>query len=160
MSDSTPIQDNALEFFREIVEPTVTEFIANPADKRSGVLASLVLASMTEHFFHVRIDGKKSDFDAFKLDSYNANGAVEWNAGVANATRHFKRLRKHRAIGLGEVQAMEMGRCGVLRTGWPIGGEEVLVGTGCEWRLSALIECAMEFWRDELGLPVAAEPAD
>jgi hypothetical protein len=36
MPDLTPSDDDALRFFREIVEPTVAEFMAARDDKRRG----------------------------------------------------------------------------------------------------------------------------
>lgn len=152
--------DPALLYFREIVEPTVAEFMENRADKRRGCLACLALASMTEHYFRARPEhtaaGQRAcdALSAFKGKVRAENKALGWIADVANATKHVVRYGKPDAlkIGYGDVRTEEMGRAGVLRAGWPIAGEEVLVGADREWRLSVLIEAAMKFWRSELNL--------
>jgi hypothetical protein len=44
MSSNTP--DRAVEFFQQVVEPTVVEFLSNTASLRHGRLAALVLAGV------------------------------------------------------------------------------------------------------------------
>ncbi len=144
MPDSSPLIDDALAFFHDMVEPTVAEFMVDCADKRRGCLACLALASMTEHYVRSRLCGTEQA-KAFKAAIRNENKAVGWIADVANATRHVVRLAKHDAISFDNIKVMEMGRCGVLRCDWPINGEEVLVGPDHEWRLGELIECTMDF---------------
>ena len=150
MSEPNPSETDALRFFREIVEPTVAEFMADPSDKRRGCLACLVLASLTEHYTHTFADASEQDRPDTKRSLRQGNKAVDWIAQVANATRHVKPDRKPKGIGFSDIQAMDMGQCGVMRCGWPMGGEEVLVGSEHEWRLSDLLECAMDFWRRKL----------
>jgi hypothetical protein len=111
---------------------------------------------MTEHYAYARLGGTKQACEAFKRASSDENKAVRWVADVANATRHVVRLVARDAIGFRDIQAMEMGQCGVMRCGWPMWGEEIIVGTEHQWRLSELIECAMGFWRQKLGLDAAA----
>ena len=152
MPDSNQPADDALLFFREMVEPTVAEFMANRADRRRGCLACLVLASMTEHFFHARPVLNALSRASFKTTIRNENWAVGAIADVANATKHVVGAKERGKWSYNDLQAMEIGQCGVLRCGWPINGEEVLVGSDHEWRLSELIECVMEFWRTKLGL--------
>jgi hypothetical protein len=151
MPDSLSPNDGALQFFREVVEPTVAEFMADRADKRRGCLACLALASMTEHYTHARLGGGEHA-KAFKSATRAENKAVGWISDVANATRHVIRSTKFEAIGYGDIETLEMGQCGVLRCGWPINGEEVLVGPEHQWRLSELIDCTMDFWRGKLGV--------
>jgi hypothetical protein len=139
-------------FFREIVTPTVAEFMADPSDKRRGCLACLVLASMTEHYIHEFSDGSEQACKKMKQAFRDENKALGWITDIANATRHVKRLSKYEAIGFGDIRTMEMGQCGVLRCDWPIAGEEVLVGPEHEWRLSDLIESTMDSWRKRLRL--------
>ena len=152
MPDSLQPADDALMFFRDMVEPTVAEFMANRADKRRGCLACLVLASMTEHFFHARPELCAVGRAAFKARVRSENWAVGAIADVANATKHVAGATDRGKWGYSDLQAMEMGQCGVLRCGWPINGEEVLVGPDRAWRLSELIECTILFWRQKLGL--------
>ncbi len=75
-------------------------------------------------------------------------------ADVANATKHVVRVPRGASVrpGFEDVRVEEMGRVGFLRADRPIGGEEVLVGADMEWRLSVLIETAMAFWREKVGL--------
>jgi len=151
MVESNPSETDAHRFFREIVEPTVAEFMATPSDKRRGCLACLVLASMTEHYIHTFVDASEVTRRKMKSAFHEENKAVRWVADVANATRHVERLSKFNAIGFSDIQTINMGQCGVMRCGWPIGSrEEVLVGSAHEWRLSDLLECTMEFWRQKL----------
>ena len=151
MPDSLHPTDDALLFFREMVEPTVTEFMADRADKRRGCLACLALAGMAEHFFHARPDLSAIGRASFKARLRSENWAVGAIADVANATKHVVGAKDRGKWGYNDLQSMEMGQCGVLRCGWPINGEEVLVGPEHEWRLSQLIECAIDFWRGKLG---------
>ena len=150
MYESSPSQTDAHRFFREIVEPTVGEFMVDPSDKRRGCLACLVLASLTEHYTLTFAGASKKEREDMKLAFYNENKAVQWVADVANATRHVKRDPKFKKIGFSDIQTMNMGQCDVLRCGWPIDGEEVLVGSEHEWRLADLLEWAMDFWRQKL----------
>ena len=144
------LETDAHRFFREIVEPTVAEFMVDPSSKRRGCLACLVLASMTEHYIHAFSDGTEQTRMSMKKAFRDENKPFGWIADVANATRHVERSSKYDAIGFGDIQTMEMGQCDVLRCDWPISGEEVLIGPGHEWRLSVSIGDAMEFWRSRL----------
>ena len=153
MTEPTLPEDDAMLFFREVVEPTVDEFMVDRASKRRGCLACLALASMAEHYFHARPNLPLGKLAEFKPAIRTENKAVSWIADVANATRHVHRRDKPSRIGYGDMQPLETGQVGVLRAGWPIGGEEVLVGHDHEWRLSTLIETTMTFWRAKLHLP-------
>ena len=85
--------DAARSFFREIVEPTVVEFLEQPADRRRGCLACLCLSSMSDHYFHARpksVDGCANP-NAFRVKLGDTNWAVKQVFGVANATKHVKR---------------------------------------------------------------------
>ena len=137
-------------FFHEIVEPTVAEFMAARSDKRRGCLACLVLASMMEHYSHEFASDTEQARKEMKLAFCNENKALRWISDVADATRHVVRHPRFKAISFNDIQTMEMGQCGVMRCGWPIRGEEVLVGPKHEWRLSDLLECATDFWRQRL----------
>lgn len=163
-----PPEDMALLFFNEIARPTVDEFLAAPADKRRGCLACLAVAAITEHYFQSRPElvgvnqRPRQALEAFKVAIHEENGAVGWIADVANATKHVVRDGKRGAakIRYGDVRAIATGQCGVMRCGWPLGeGEEIVVGSNLEWRLSTLIEAAMDFWRAKLGLPTDVAPA-
>jgi hypothetical protein len=53
-----------IQFFREMVGPTVDEFMADKSNLRRGLLACLLIAAMTEHYFeaHPEIGGLKQDY--------------------------------------------------------------------------------------------------
>ncbi len=150
MPGSPQPADDALLFFRDVVEPTVAEFMADRADKRRGCLACLALTSMTEHFFYARVGSSKKACGAFKSSVRGENWAVGAIADVANATKHV--LRHEKKWGYDDVSTHRLNVFGIMRAGWPLGGREVLVGPDRAWRLPELIECAMNFWRDKLGL--------
>lgn len=155
------IGPSALAFFREVVEPTVAEFLADPADKRRGCLACLVLASMTEHHFHAQPDlaaGGEGALKKLKGDLRRENAALGWIADVANATKHVLRpASRGNRVGYRDVEVIATNECGVARIGWPLHGEEVVVGPEREWLLSELVEEAMRFWRARLTLASQAE---
>lgn len=157
MSDSLLPVDNAVRFLLEIVEPTVAEFMTDKADKRRACLACLALASLTEHYLYARFGGKKDAATKCKTDFYNENNAVKLVADVANATRHVVRWEGTNSFGCSAIESMEIGQCGIMRCGWPIGGEEVLVGDEREWRLSELVESTMRFWHEKLDLDAPDE---
>lgn len=147
--------DDALAFFREVVEPTAAEFLALPDDKRRGVLAALAVAAMTEHYFHACPDLAR-DGDAALANLKGAlrreNAAIGWIADVANATKHVHRHRPDR-LGYSDVSVVRTGVMGTMRVGWPMGhGQEVVVGPNAEWRLVTLLEEALRFWRVRLRL--------
>lgn len=158
MESAVVADDTALAYFREIVEPTVAEFMRDPSDKRRGCLAALAVASMTEHFFHARPDiaAAGTNLATFKGHIRNhtrgGNAAVGWVADVANATKHVH--SRGSRPGYNQINTMQMNQAGVMRAGWPLGGDEVLVGDlpAPPWRLSELIEETLKFWRARLGL--------
>lgn len=159
MSESLATEDDALLFFREIVEPTVDEFMADRSNRRRGCLASLVVASMVEHYLHARPDiarrGKSSFLEECRKTKDWPVAAV---VDVANATKHVVRDPKRGRRSDGEawaytdIDVRPLNQCGVMQAGWPLGGEEVLVGLSRVSRLATLIECAMASWRDRLGI--------
>lgn len=150
---SDDLDDPALLFLQEMVEPTVLEFLAAPDDKRRGCLACLVLSSMTEHYFHARPALAGAGLAAFKAAIRKDNQAVGWIADVANATKHVRRHGRQGTsrLGYGDVRSEEMGQCDMIQADWPIEGEEVLVGPDWDWRLSDLIEATMAFWQGKVG---------
>jgi len=58
VDEQSPL-DDAMIFFREVVEPTVAEFVERPDDRRRGCLACLCLASMADHYFHARPESRE-----------------------------------------------------------------------------------------------------
>lgn len=154
--------DRAREWFEEIVEPTVAEFLERPDSKRKGCLAILAVASMTEHYFHARlvndavgesqkqIKFKLSQFKSDVRDYKKGTGVfpVGLVADLANATKHV--IAKN-GISHEGMEAKPLNVFGVMRCGWPLGlGTEILVGEKQEWRLVEMLECCMKFWREKL----------
>jgi hypothetical protein len=145
--------DDALAFFQEMVEPTVAEFLVRPDDRRSGCLACLSLASMSDHYFHSRpesVEGAQ-DADAFRRAVSAKNWAVGQVIGVANATKHVR--RRPGRVGYQDVSVQEISM-GNLRCGWPINGTEVMIEVKEDdlWLLSDLVEEAIKFWKLRLGV--------
>ena len=146
------VVDNAMYFFRDIVEPTVEEFMADRASKRRGCLACLALASMTEHFFHARPELAAVGKAPFKASLREENWSIGAILDVANATKHVIGDENRGKWGYRDVAPYQLNSFGIMRAGWPLGGDEVLVGPDRAWRLSDLIKCAMTFWRQKLGV--------
>jgi len=151
MPDSPQPADDALLFFREVVEPTVAEFMTDRANKRRGCLACLALASMTEHYFHARPELASIGKAEFKAKVRNENWAVGAIADVANATKHVLGDMQRGKWGYDDVNTHQLSAFGILRAGWPLGGHEVLIGPDRAWRLSTLLDAAMTFWQAKLG---------
>lgn len=145
--------DAAAKFYRDIVKPTVEEFLADPSDKRRGCLASLALSSMAEHFFHARnpdAGNKRGALDSFKKEVRCANWAVGAVMDVANATKHVLRPERSGKWGYEDIDEHKLNTFGVMRFGWPMGGSEILVGPDRAWRLSTLVNEASRFWENRL----------
>ena len=144
---------DAAAFHSEIVEPTVADFLANRADKRRGCLACLVLASMSDHYFHTPgavVDGHP-DANAYR----QSHGAACWAAGVvigvANATKHV--LRRPGRVGFSDVFADDIS-VGNMRCDWPIEGREVMIEVTPDnlWLLGDLVEAAARYWTEKVSL--------
>ncbi len=145
--------DEGLTFFRDMVEPTVAEFLARPDDRRRGCLACLCLASMADHYFHARPAFRDGcgDADAFRRKIAGASWAVGQVIGIANATKHV--VRRPGRVGYEDIAERQIA-FGNLRCGWPINGRQVMVEVegGKLWLLSHLAQAALEFWRGRLAL--------
>lgn len=154
--------DRAWEWFKEIVEPTVAEFLEQPDSKRKGCLAILAVASMTEHYFHARLadlvpneskDERKKRLGRFKAevrDYKQGTGVfpIGLVADLANATKHVEAKNGISHEGMIPTPANV---CGVMKCDWPLGlGVEILVGKNQEWRLVDMLECCMTFWCKKL----------
>jgi hypothetical protein len=150
--------DEALTFFREIVGPTVAEFLDRPDDRRLGCLACLCLASMADHFFHARAERDGCcDARAFRRRIAAANWAVGQVIGIANATKHVE--RRPGRVGYHDIAPRQIA-CGNLRAGWPINGRRVMVeAEGRLWLLSHLVKAAFAFWQTQLELRESTEVA-
>lgn len=146
-------EDQALWFFREVVDPTVTEFMSDTADVRRGCAACLVLAAMSEHFLAARPHDAEgcSTPQQFRGALRAKNWAFGQVVDVSNATKHVHRTPKR--IGFEDIGAQNI-HVGNMRCNWPINGREVMVETqpGRLWLLKHLVQTASEMWRNKLGL--------
>lgn len=147
----------AIEFYKQVVEPTVAEFFAHPSDKRLACLACLCLSALAEHYVHATAETSeaKSIVKALRLSSRRDNWAVGQVNDIANATKHV--TRSGPGIGYGDLGAQEIA-IGNLRCGWPINGVQVMVETSPDelWLVTDLVESANEWWKRKLGLAEAS----
>jgi hypothetical protein len=146
--------DDAEWFYRVVMQPTVTEFLAHPDDMRRGVLAALVVSHIAEHYFEARkpIQGS-ANTQAFRQSLRDENGAYRLIADVADATKHVLRGRQNgRQMAFEDVEARRIDFSN-LRCGWPFAGIQVMVRDGdTVWLLSRLIKAATEMWEAKLDL--------
>lgn len=151
MLDALSEGDGAIEFFREIVEPTVAEFLNRSDDRRLGCLACLCLASMSDHYFcaRPRLRDECADANVFRRKIGQSHWAVRQVIGIANATKHVQRLPGR--VGYQDISRQSI-TCSNLSAGWPISGNQVMIEVegGDLWLLADLVEAALEFWRDRL----------
>ncbi len=146
--------DPALDWFREIVEPTVAEFQNARDNKRLGCLAAITVATMTEHYFRARprlgmSDADKGRFKTEIRDPENSSGhaCIGILTDIANATKH---VRPKNGYGHEDMRPYQLNTCGIMRAGWTLGGSEILIGEEHQWRLSQILDIAMAFWREKL----------
>lgn len=147
----SPSEDQAVFFFRTMVEPTVAEFMADPADPRRGFLACIVLAAQFEHT--LAVDGPRSRNEIARMTPELK--AANWPAWAmreaANAFKHVIREDPGR-WSFGDFSIHDTAQAGIFRVGWPLGGMAVLVGVDKEWRLVDLVVAAADYWRQLLGI--------
>jgi hypothetical protein len=138
--------DAAIWFYREIVQPTVAEFLTERESVRRVVLACIVLSHMADHYFHAR--HPVSSLGDFRTE-LRENGAFRLIEDVTNGTKHVKRGRDGR-LGFEDIGAQEIS-FGNLHAGWPISGTEAMVeDDGNLWLLSQLVQAVDEMWRAKL----------
>lgn len=141
----------AIEFYQQVVEPTVAEFLSHPSDKRLACLACLCISALAEHYVHATSENSEAKLviKALRLSSRKDNWAVGQVHDIANATKHFSRSAS--GIGYGDLDAQEI-VVGNLCCGWPINGVEVMVETspGRWWLVADLVESANEWWKRKL----------
>lgn len=143
----------AINFYMEVVEPTVTSFLNKPNDKRLACLACLCLSALAEHYIHATTEREAaaSALKAFRISSRNENWAIGQVNDIANATKHV--IRRGSGLGYQDINTEEI-IVGNLQCGWPINGEEVMVETSPDklWLVTDLVETTNEWWRTKLGL--------
>lgn len=87
------------EFYQQIDEPTVAEFLADPSNKRLACLACVCLSAFAEHYVHATLEASvtKSSIKELRLSSRGENWAVGQVNDIANATKHV--VRRGHGIG-------------------------------------------------------------
>jgi hypothetical protein len=136
---------NDVEFFTQIVLPTVEEFSRNPGDIRRGVIACLTLQAMNEHYFHNNIfDSEKSKkvndklLGDFKKDLQINSAAFRYIMEIANGTKHAtKRFY--------DLTLQAPGVCGIAQCGFPMSSEDyVFTDKEYTWPLRLLTDHVSE----------------
>lgn len=153
---NTPI-DPAVAFYRQIVEPTVVQFLTQPSDARLGCLACLVLASMADHYFHARekpVEGH-DEVGRFRFALGETHFPYRQILSVANATKHV--LPSRGRLGFEQIEPDDI-HVGNLRCGWPINGRYVMITVRADeqWPLHRLVALARDMWVEKLGLSAPA----
>src|SRR4051812_28761799 len=94
--------DEAVEFFFEVVEPTVEEFLKDPGNKRRGFQAASVLSSMADYHFHATpsVQARYHKESAYRASVSPESSDYALVCDVANAGKHAKLtvVPKHRAL--------------------------------------------------------------
>lgn len=155
--------DAATWFYREVVEPTVIEFLGKPDDIRLGCLACIALSSMVEHYYHARrqeLGGQNAQDFRRSLAELSAAEIV---FDVANATKHVVADRK-RPYGFKAVEKIELNDASYKSNEnessidfgdleFPI-GSQVMVPAGNDLIcvLAAQVEAVHEMWCSKLGI--------
>jgi hypothetical protein len=147
----------AIEFYQQVVAPTVAEFLARPDNHRLACLACLCLSAVAEHYTHATAEASEaaSAIKALRRSSREENWAVGQVNDIANATKHV--VRNGSGVGYHDFGAQEIS-FGNLRCGWPINGTQVMVETepGTLWLVTDLVASADQWWKGKLGLSAGA----
>ena len=157
-------RSRAHDFFRETVEPTVEEFLADKRNIRRGRLASIVLSHMVDywcedHSIHNK-SGLKSIRDELKSktpidDDYSFSQAV-WDA--CDASKHTV-LTNDKHV-LKDAQNVKQSMVGAYGTasyceapyGMPIPSDVILtLDNGKCYSLSHAVSRVTDVWRQMLG---------
>jgi hypothetical protein len=142
---------NDIDFFTQIVLPTVADFSRNPGDIRLGVLACVVLQAMNEHYFHHnQADPGRVHGCISVADFKGALRTRDWSFGqimdIANGTKHA--VPKPGKTGLNDLHQAVPNEMGVLRAGFPLSPERHLFIDGDNaWMLNMLTDHVAETWK-------------
>jgi hypothetical protein len=151
------------KFFRETVEPTVDEYLAQPKDIRRGRLAAIVLNHMVDYWHQDTREKKEAIYAALRADTpiprhpgYDSASLVR---DIADASKHAKldrqkpppqltdtrQVKRHYVGGLGTVS---LGTAGL---GMVVSADvRVTLDNGKSFMLSYTIRQVMEAWHRKL----------
>ena len=155
----------AEEFFKEVVQPTVDEYLRQPQDIRRGRLAAIVLEHMVD-YWHVDTGQSKSAIHAaLRADTpilnYPGYCSADIIRDLADASKHAKLDRKNPQPHLteaGQVKKHFIGAMGTAPMGTvPMGmlkpvDVRVTLNDGKSFVLSYVIRQTTKAWRAKLGL--------
>ena len=122
----------AEEFFQGVVQPTVDEYLAQPANIRRGRLAAIVLSHLVDYWHVDTGESKNTIHAALRADTLIPNHPGYSSADIvrdlADASKHAKLDRKNpppQLTDAGQVQQHYLGATGtdtvgLVPTGMPI----------------------------------------
>ncbi len=91
-----------VEFFDNVVKPTVDEYLARPEDIRRGRLAAIVLNHMVDYWCVDTLEKKEATHAALRTDTPIPNHPGYWSVGIirdlADASKHANLERKSRTL--------------------------------------------------------------
>jgi hypothetical protein len=167
-----PPDDDAVLFYLQVVEPTVSEFLEEPGDFRKAALACLTLSAMADHFFHARtpmpgfltVGAFRGSlrYDSKADKKPGEVSSLGFVLDIANAVKHVTRGFQGDRVGFSDVETFTLDEesyepetdDGDLDLGdfSPPLGDQVMVEIDGMLRLvSGLVEVANETWRKKLG---------
>ena len=156
----------AEEFFKEVVQPTVDEYLRQPQDIRRGRLAAIVLEHMVD-YWHVDTGESKSAIRAaLRTDTPILNHSNYWSADlirdVADASKHARLNRALRMLTCAEqINSRHVGAWNTTTYNFvPYGRQrgadaEIKLDNGKIYILKNAVYQVSEAWRKKLGLPQA-----
>ena len=156
------------DFFRETVEPTVEEFLADRRNIRRGRLASIVLSHMVDYwcvdYNERKLNQKRNKFASeirkelaskTPIDNYSFSQAV-WD--VCDASKHAILTQQNHVLkDAKDVKQNRVGAMGTVPFGMaPMGAlipNDVIVvlDNGKRYSLSCAVSRVMDVWRQMLG---------
>lgn len=157
-----------MQFFVEVVRPTVAEYLNATWDRRKACLATLVLWSMVDHHHQARLRFVPGDAGRRRArEAFVARGeAFALLRDVAEATKHAALRGDGEGVYFGQVKGTPRGTggYGVGSTGYGVAGawgnRDVYVVHG-DGNFSFLEECVREvlaYWGRELEATSPANP--
>ena len=165
------------QFFTDIVEPTVDEYLARLEDIRRGRLAAIVLNHLVDYWCVDTTSGNTRKERRAALEATRAalrfdtpipnhpgysSADIIWD--LADASKHARLHRTPRQLtDAGQVKKRFIGAIGTAPIGMvPIGmlkpvDVRVTLDDGKSFLLSYVIRKVMDAWRDKLGIPQASQ---
>ena len=147
---------NDIEFFNQMVMPSVEEFRQHPGDLRRGMAACIMLQSMTEHYFWARLADpaktrKKNEeilgnykYELRDAERDKANWIFGEIADIANGMKHAKPK-------FFDLTLANPAVCGIMQCGFPLSREpHVFSDQNHSWLLVQLTDALADRWKAKL----------